>query len=88
MAYQFNDKLMSNEDLLAFLRNAAADTRLLFRFRRPVSYEDFQAIARDRGFDLEDLTASQARQMIESDRCQSATAQPVALPEGFYEHWT
>lgn len=78
---------MSTEELVLFLQNAVTDARLRARFQRRVSYGDFQAIAKDRGFDLDDLSAGEAKSAIRvaADRLSKASLDP--LPSEFYDRW-
>ena len=56
---------MSNENLISFLQTASVDEQLSSRLQRQVSYDDFQAIAKDRGYDLDDLCAQDARRIVQ-----------------------
>lgn len=57
---------MSKQDLVAFLRFAAEHPELKTRLMRHVGYEDFVAIALERGYDLSGLTSSEIRQTVET----------------------
>ena len=57
---------MSTQNLIQFLKSIAASPHLKARIGTRVSYADFLAIARDHGFDLDDISLQQAADMIEA----------------------
>lgn len=56
---------MSKKNLIAFLQFAVNDEQLSARMQQPVAFEDFKAIAAERGYDLGELTAAEIKRAVE-----------------------
>ncbi|MEM1068957.1 MAG: Nif11-like leader peptide family natural product precursor [Planctomycetota bacterium] len=87
---------MSQKVLVAFLRFAADHEELADRLQRPTTFEEFTAIAIERGYDLSDLTARSIKRTVDID-CGITNPQRIdggvrddEHPEvmwRFCEHW-
>ena len=56
---------MSKKNLVAFLQFAVNDEQLAARMKHPMRFEDFKAIAAERGYDLGDLSAAEIKRTVE-----------------------
>ena len=73
---------MSKENLISFLQSVTNDAQLSARLQKQVSYDDFKAIAKDRGFDLGDLSPEDARaimQIVTGQTSEKLTANELEM---------